>query len=79
MSRSKSPIALAMAFALMGATPAFAWRMGGPEWLQMMGKIRADRADSGSPRTERARLEHGGSFTAHVPGSSRNRTIPRTR
>ena len=77
MSHSKSPIVLAMVFALAGATPAFAWPQNGPEWLRMMEKIQADKADPGSPRTERAKAEHGGSFTRQAPDSSRGRAIMR--
>ncbi len=77
MSHSKPRITLAMAFAILGATPAFAWPQNGPEWLRMMEKVRADKADPGSPRTERVKAEHRGSFTAHAPDSSRGRAIMR--
>ena len=49
MFRSKSRIALALALALASATPSIAMNMGGPQFLQMMEQIRADKAAPGSP------------------------------
>jgi Cu(I)/Ag(I) efflux system periplasmic protein CusF len=47
--KSKSRIALALVLALTSAAPAFAMKMGGPEWLTMMEQIRADKAAPGTP------------------------------
>lgn len=49
MFHSKSHIALALVLALAGAAPSFAMNMGGPQFLQMMEKIRADKAAPGTP------------------------------
>jgi Cu(I)/Ag(I) efflux system protein CusF len=49
MLKSKSSIALALVLALTSAAPAFAMKMGGPEWLTMMQKIRADKASPEAP------------------------------
>lgn len=42
MSNSKFRFALALVLASASAAPAFATKLGGPEWLTMMQKIRAD-------------------------------------
>ncbi len=49
MLKSKSRIALALVLALTSAAPAFAMKMGGPEWLTMMEKIRTDKANPEAP------------------------------
>lgn len=49
MLKSKSRIALAFALAVASAAPAFAMQMNGPQWLTMMEKIRADKAEPGAP------------------------------
>lgn len=51
MFKTKSRIALALALALAAANaaPALAMNMGGPQFLQMMEKIRADKAAPGTP------------------------------
>ncbi|WP_296706010.1 copper-binding protein [Rhodoblastus sp.] len=64
MLKSKSRIALALVLALTSAAPAFAMgRMGGPEWLSMMEKIRADKAAPGTPLWVLVRVKN-----ADVPG-----------
>jgi Cu/Ag efflux protein CusF len=63
MLKSKSRIALALALAMATAAPAFAMNMGGPQFLQMMEKIRADKAAPGTPLWVSVRVKN-----ADVPG-----------
>ena len=53
MLRSKSAIALALA----GAAPSLAMNMGGPQFLQMMEKIRTDKAAPGTPLWVQVRVK----------------------
>lgn len=63
MLKSKSRIALAFALAIASSAPAFAMNMGGPQFLQMMEKIRADKAAPGTPLWVSVRVKN-----ADVPG-----------
>lgn len=79
MSYSKSRIALALALALAGAAPSFAMNMGGPQFLQMMEQIRADKAAHGTPlwvhvtvkkvnlRAKELTVRHAAVPQAHMP------------
>lgn len=75
MLKSKSRIALALALALASAAPAFAMNMGGPQFLQMMEKIRADKAAPGTPLWVSVRVKN-----ADVPGQKltvSHRAVPK--
>lgn len=63
MLKSKSRIALAFALAMASAAPSFAMNMGGPQFLQMMEKIRKDKAPPGTPLWVSVRVKN-----ADVPG-----------
>ncbi len=79
MSRSKFRIALTLALALASATPSFAMNMGGPQFLQMMEQIRADKAAPGTPlwvqvtvkkvnlRAKELTVRHAAVPQAHMP------------
>ena len=79
MSRSKFRIALTLALALASAGPSFAMNMGGPQFLQMMEQIRADKGAAGSPlwvhvtvkkvnlRAKELTVRHAAVPQAHMP------------
>jgi Cu/Ag efflux protein CusF len=79
MFKSKSAIALALALAVTSAAPALTMQMNGPQWLQMMEKIRADKAAPGTPlwvtvKVKKAdvaaktlTVSHGAIAKAHMP------------
>lgn len=79
MVGSKSRIALALALSLASVGPSFAMNMGGPQFLQMMDQIRADKAAHGAPlwvpvtvkkvnlRTNELTVRHAALPQAHMP------------
>lgn len=81
MFKMKSRIALALALAMTAASaaPALAMKMSGPEWLQMMEKIRTDKGAAGSPfwvlvkvkqadvQAKTLTISHGAVSKIHMP------------
>lgn len=77
--KSRIALALALALATANAAPALAMKMSGPEWLQMMEKIRTDKAAPGAPlwvlvKVKKAdvagkalTVSHGAIAKAHMP------------